>query len=167
MLFESLARITNLLLSGTSRVAFLTTAGNRLLSENDFGDEEPYRPLPSRLVRTTSGAKPGSHFRLSGVPFSDGMRFTAKCREFPVIALTADTFEVQIPWEFDRARSGTYTSTSPGFSYRALDVFPKRDKRQPFTLTPLGGTQEWLMRIFAPSSRPMIRPRPGLQSTFG
>lgn len=62
-----------------------------------------YPAFASRAHQSTLGAVPGSLIRLSGGPFEDRQILTGEGRRFPVVAITQDAYEAQIPWDYNVA----------------------------------------------------------------
>jgi len=105
--------IAQAVLSADGLTAVLVDASNRLIRFRDGEEQELYSQFPTTAFQSTFGAIPGSLVRLSGGPFDDNLTLTMQNREFPVIAIGNDSYEAQIPWDFDINAGNRFLLTSP------------------------------------------------------
>ena len=120
-IYESPDPIQEVMLSGDGRTFFVLTRFNRLTRVTNGVPTELYPPFPGLAHQTTSGAVPGSLVRLSGGPFPEELTITVQGREFPKIASTTDSYEVQIPWDFSVRFTNRFLITRSGSPFAISD----------------------------------------------
>ncbi|MBI2689216.1 MAG: hypothetical protein HYX27_23175 [Acidobacteria bacterium] len=119
-IYTSGEAISEILLAGDGRVAFVLTEWNRLVRIDDDSVRELYPPFVSQVRQSSLGTVPGSLVRLSGGRFSESQTLTIGDRVFPLIAADERTYEAQIPWDLDVTGPSQYTLSAPGtpFAFR-------------------------------------------------
>lgn len=101
-------------LAADGRTAYVTTSANRVVRIVDGVATEVYAAFPSMARQMQQGVIAGSLVRFAGGPFPEGMVLTVGGRVFPEVAVTADSYEVQMPWEFEPTQSPAFTLSRPG-----------------------------------------------------
>ncbi|MBY0506216.1 MAG: hypothetical protein K2X03_20025 [Bryobacteraceae bacterium] len=104
------------LLSGDGRVAYSGEPANQLVRiALDSGERTVLYPeFASWFNQSLGGAVPGSLTRLSGGPFNDRQVLRVRGREFPMVAVTPETYEAQIPWDFPVGQNNPVELSRPG-----------------------------------------------------
>jgi uncharacterized protein (TIGR03437 family) len=120
-IYNSPVPIQELLLTADGQSFFILTRFNRLTRFTNGVPAELYPPFPASARQSSAGAVPGSLLRLSGGPFPQDLTITVNSREFPKIASTRDTCEVQIPWDFPVQSTDSFLITRPGSPFAIAD----------------------------------------------
>lgn len=120
-IYESPEPIQELLLTDDGQSFFVLTRFNRLTRVTNNVAAELYPPFPGLARQTSSGAVPGSLVRLSDGPFPEELTVTVQGREFPKVARTEDSYEVQIPWDFPVQATNSFLITRPGSPFAISD----------------------------------------------
>jgi uncharacterized protein (TIGR03437 family) len=144
-IYESPDPIQEILLSSDGQSFFVLTRFSRLTRVTNGLPSELYPPFPGLARQTSSGAVPGSLLRLSGGPFPDDVTVTVQGRQFPKIASGANSYEVQIPWDFPIDAVNTFLITRAGCPFAISDTLTlqKEPVAAIYTLAaPLSSTNE-------------------------
>ena len=113
-IYESPEPIQELLLTDDGQTSFLLTRSSRLTRITSGVTADLYPPFPALARQTSAGGNPGSLLRLTGGPFPGDLTVTVGGIVFPKIAGTAETYEVQIPWDFPVAPFNSFVLTTAG-----------------------------------------------------